>query len=92
MTTYYMETQGITYRIVAYLGRDKYYETYHGRSTKPLRNIILHLPRKGRCQLYPKAPKVESVQFSSPESQGTAAKQLLPWRLKDEEPGLFKKE
>lgn len=84
MTTYYSETQGLTYRIVGYLGRTKHHETYVGRSSKPQRTIVLHLRRNGHCRLYPKAPKVAGVEIKAPGSQKSMAEQVLPWTAEGE--------
>lgn len=83
--TYTCHTQGISYRIIGYLGEDDRYEVYHGKSTSPQRHIILHLLKTGNGRIYPKAEHVEKVIVQPSTSVGRSHEdQVVPWRTDKE--------
>lgn len=82
MATYYYARHNITFRIVGFLRESTNYEVYHGKSTNPPRDIILHLRKTGEGRIYPGAKKIDEVKIKTQEPvgrKGLTREQVLPW-------------
>jgi hypothetical protein len=83
MSTYYDRRTDIKYRIVGFLREEGGYEVYHGKSTSPVRDIILHLRKTGDERIYPNASKINEVIAVPSKPVGRmVTEQVLPWETR----------
>ena len=79
LPTYKDAIRGITYRIVGFLGENKDYESYHGKSFSPKgRDIIIHVLRNGDSKRYDVKPIAEAI-IAIPKSLASGREQVNPW-------------
>ena len=78
--TYTDRRRGLVYRIIGFLSDDGIYESYHGRSTKPVRrDCVLHLLRTGNGRRYPNVKQVNGVSVIAQSNAKSRIEQVTPW-------------